>query len=109
MYQPRGTRQVRCGACAVEHTRKKNRKNVAAFRARNRTDAENERIQRKIWRLDGAKFRSESLVADGWTPSAAAEHLGVSHHTIIAHLSRPDARRRIGILMRDTGEPEQPC
>jgi DNA-binding CsgD family transcriptional regulator len=91
------------------HNRKKNAQYQTAFRTRHRTQEETERIQRRTWQLDGAKYRAESLVADGMTASAAAEHLGVSHHTIIAHLSRPDARRRIGILMRDTGEPEQPC
>jgi DNA-binding CsgD family transcriptional regulator len=86
----------------------KNAANVAAFRVRHRTPAETARIERKGWRLDMAKYRCESLVADGWTPSAAAEKLGVSHHTILRHLSQPDAQRRVSILQR-TDMPELPC
>jgi DNA invertase Pin-like site-specific DNA recombinase len=78
------------------------------FRERHRNPEEAARIQRKGWRLDAKKYRAESLVADGMTASAAALKLGCSHHTLLRHLSTPEARRRVGLLMRDTGEPEQP-
>lgn len=99
---------MRCQSCAAEHNRAKNREHVRTFRERHRSPEEAERIQRRAWQLDGAKYRAESLVADGWTPSAAAEKLGVSHHTILRHLSQPDARRRVSILRR-TDMPELPC
>jgi len=109
MYEPSGVRQQRCASCAAEHTRKKNCEYQRAFRARHRSPEEAERLQRRAWRLDGAKYRAESLVADGLSPSAAAEKLRVSHHTLIRHLSQPEAARRVALLVRDTGEPDQPC
>ncbi len=100
MYEPTGVRQLRCKSCAPLHSRKKNLANQNAFRARHRTAEEAERVQRRAWQLDAAKFRAESLVADGMSPTAAAERAGISHHTVLKHLAQPEARRRVGILAR---------
>lgn len=97
LYEPR-TRQLRCQSCAVEHDRRKNRENVAAFRARHRSAETTERIRRRSWWLEGMKSRAESLVADGLSATACAERLGISHHTILRHLAQPEAQRRVRIL-----------
>jgi DNA invertase Pin-like site-specific DNA recombinase len=108
MYAPRGPRQQRCQGCAVEHARRKNCAHQRAFRARHRTLEETARIERRAWQLDGAKYRAESLFADGMSPSAIALQLRVSHHTLLRHLAQPEARWRVGILRR-TDMPELPC
>jgi DNA invertase Pin-like site-specific DNA recombinase len=79
---------------------------VRTFRERHRSPEEAERIQRRAWQLDGAKYRAESLFADGMSPSAIALQLRVSHHTLLRHLAQPEARWRVGILRRlDMPEP----
>jgi DNA-binding CsgD family transcriptional regulator len=108
LYVPSGVRQQRCGICGFEHNRKKNAQYQTAFRARHRTKEEAERIQRRTWQLDGAKYRAEALHADGMSPSAIAQKLGCSHHTLLRHLARPEAQRRVAIL-RNTDMPELPC
>lgn len=109
MYAPRGTRSQRCAPCAVEHHRLKNQEYQHAFRARHRSKEDAERIERRTWQMDAVKSRAESLVADGLTATACAVKLGCSHHTLLRHLEKPEVRRRVSILMRDTGEPELPC
>jgi DNA-binding CsgD family transcriptional regulator len=107
LCEPGGPRQLRCKSCAAEHSRKKNLEYQHAFRARNRSPEDAARIERRGWWLDAMKYRAESLVADGMNPTACAERLGISHHTILKHLDSPEARRRVGILMR-TDMPELP-
>jgi predicted nucleic acid-binding Zn-ribbon protein len=89
MYEPSGVRQQRCGSCGVKHNQKKNRQYQRDFRAHHRTKADAERIERCTWRLEGAKSRAESLHADSMSPSAIAQKLGRSHHTVLKHLARP--------------------
>jgi len=107
MYEPSGVRQQRCTSCAVEHTRKKNAEYQRQHRARHRSKEETAYQERRTWRLDANKARAEQLVADGLTPTACAERLGCSHHTVLRHLAQPEARRRVGILRR-MDMPEMP-
>jgi DNA invertase Pin-like site-specific DNA recombinase len=100
VYAPSGAQQQRCLPCGAVHTRRRNAELQRARRARRRTPQEAERIQRKAWRVQGAKYRAESLHADGMSPSAAALLLGISHHTILNHLAQPEAQRRVAILRR---------
>jgi DNA invertase Pin-like site-specific DNA recombinase len=100
LYEPRGARQQRCKSCGVKHNRRKNRENVAAFRARHRTNEDVERSERRTWKMDAARSRFEMLHADGMSPSAIAQKTGHSHHTVLRHLDRPEAQRRVGILRR---------
>ena len=108
LYEPTGVRQQRCEPCAVEHNRKKNLEYQHAFRARHRTPEDADRRERRTWRMDAERARFEMLHADGMSGSAIAKKIGRSHHTVLRHLARPEAQRRVGILRR-LEMPELPC
>jgi transposase len=79
-------------------------------RARHTSPQAIERSERRAWRMDAKKSRAEMLHAEGMTASAAAEYLGVSHHTVLRHLARPEVQRRVAILKKTNApEPELPC
>ena len=100
-YQPTSPRQQRCPPCAVLHTRKKNLEYQHAFRQRHKTDANPRMLP------DAERTQFEMLHADGMTASAIAQKLGHSHHTVLKHLARPEARHRVEIL-RKTDMPQLP-
>jgi DNA-binding CsgD family transcriptional regulator len=105
-FTPVSNHQQRCADCGAAHNRRANAHYQAQHRARHRTKEDAERIQRRTWQLDAAKSRAESLHADGMSPSAIAQKLGCSHHTVLRHLAQPEARWRVGILRRlDMPEP----
>jgi DNA invertase Pin-like site-specific DNA recombinase len=76
-------------------------------RAHLRTPEDAERSLRRTWRMDATRSRFEMLHADGMSASAIAQKTGHSHHTVLRHLARPEARWRVGILRR-TDMPELP-
>jgi DNA invertase Pin-like site-specific DNA recombinase len=84
----------------VEHNRKKNLEYQHAFRARHRSKEFAAYIERKKWQMDAAKSRFELLAGDGMSATAIGEKTGHSHHTVLRHLARPEARWRVGILRR---------
>ena len=108
MYEPRGTRQLRCGSCRAAHDRKMNAEYQRRHRARHRTREDVERSERRTWQMDAARSRFELLHADGMSATAIARKLRCSHHTVLRHLARPEAQFRVGILRR-TDMPELPC
>jgi DNA-binding CsgD family transcriptional regulator len=110
LYVPTGARQERCAPCALSRTRKAHTQYEADRRARNRDPLAAERRLRRAWRVDGAKARAEMLVAEGASPSRAAEIAGCSHHTVLQHLQSVEVQQRVALLRRhNVPEPEQPC
>ena len=101
---PAGPRQQRCGDCATEHARKKNANYQAEHRRRQRESGQTEMKPRTL--SDFTLSQIEQLHADGLSPSAAAERLGISHHSALRHLSRPEVEQRVAFLRR-WNVPEQ--
>ena len=107
IYTPGGPRQQRCKSCAVRHDRRKNRENVAAFRARHRTPEQAERSERRKYLLAFDRQRIEALMGlEGLTASAAATKIGRGHHFALHHTRKPEVAARIA-HMRFWDKPEK--
>jgi DNA invertase Pin-like site-specific DNA recombinase len=94
MFVPRGPNHLRCQACAVKHSRQQNAAYQHAFRQRHPTNAKPRTVP------DAVRYQFEMLHAEGLTANAIAQKLGHSHHTVLKHLARPEARLRVDILRR---------
>jgi len=64
----------------AQHSRQMNAHYQATFRAPHQSPEEADRIQRRIWWVQGMKYQSESLDADGWTQCCRSEIGGFASH-----------------------------
>ena len=99
-YTPTSPRQQRCANCAMGHARKKNALYQAEHRRRERERESPESQCRQHGLSDFERSHFEMLAGNGLSGTAIAQKTQHSHHTVLRHLARPEAQRRVAILRR---------